>query len=103
MNNTKTDTTDVYRYKITTRGKWLTDHFGVGHKKGDLYETIEFRGYYQTKQDWEPWHGAHEYMIVELQKLEAFIDREEHADGATLTPYLAWTVIRTKTFGEENE
>lgn len=94
MNNTKTDTTDVYRYKITTRGKWLTDHFGGRYKKGDPYETIEFRGYYQTKQSWEPWRNAGTYMILELQKLEVVWDDEE-------TAYLGWETIRTKTFGEE--
>lgn len=101
MNNTKTDTTDVYRYKITTRGKWLRDHLGGRYKKGDPYERIEFRGYYQTKQHWEPWHGAHEYLVVELQKLEPYCygtdENDEFLTG------LEWKTIRTKTFGEEIE
>lgn len=100
MNNTKTDTTDVYRYKITTRGKRLTDHFGGRHKKGDPYETIEFRGYYHTKQGWEPWHSDDEYMILELQKLQAVVhDLDPEVPFATLE----WQTVRTKTFGEEIE
>jgi hypothetical protein len=98
VNNTKTDTTNVYRYKVTTRGKWLQDHPWQGHKKGDPYETIEFRGYYQTQQSWEPWHRAGSYMIVELQKLEAVVhDLDPEVPFATLE----WQTIRAKTFGEE--
>jgi hypothetical protein len=98
VNNTKTDTTNVYRYKVTKRGKWLQDHFGGRFKKGDPYEEIEFRGYYQTQQSWEPWHRADEYMIVELQKLEAVV---HDLDPAVPFATLEWRTIRTKTFGEE--
>jgi hypothetical protein len=98
VNNTKTDTTNVYRYKVTTRGKWLQDHLGGQIKKGDPYERIEFRGYYQTQQSWEPWHQADSYMIVELQKLEAVVhDLDPEVPFATLE----WQTIRTKVFGEE--
>lgn len=96
MNNTKTDTTNVYRYKVTKRGKWLQDHLGGRFKKGDPYEEIEFRGYYQNAQHWEPWHGANEYMILELQKLEAVVH-----DAPFGLAGLEWQTIRTKTFGEE--
>jgi hypothetical protein len=92
VNNTKTDTTNVYRYKITRRG--VSDRDLWGRKAGEPYEEIEFRGYYQKMQSWEPWCRADEYMIVELQKLEA-------VPGLEGLAYLAWQTVRTKTFGEE--
>ena len=96
MNNTKTDTTNVYRYKITKRGVHKRD--GWGRKAGEPYVEIEFRGYYQTKQLWEPWHVEGELMIVELQKLEAVVhDLDPDVPFATLE----WQTVRTKTFGEE--
>lgn len=99
MNNTRTDTTNVYRYKVTKRGRWLQDHLGGRIKKGDPYEEIEFRGYCQNcMQFWEPWHKANEYMIVEFQKLEAFSRPDEQGHEYF---GLEWQTIRTKTFGEE--
>ena len=96
MNNTKTDTTNVYRYKVTKRG--VSDRDGWGRKAGEAYETIEFRGYYQNQQSWEPWHSEGECMILELQKLEAVVhDLDPEVPFATLE----WKTIRTKTFGEE--
>lgn len=92
MNNTRTDTTSVYRYKITETGVWNRDHGFTGARKGDPYERIEFRGYYQTKPSWTPWRSAGRTVKVELQKLGI---------SETLPFDLKWRTISTKILSDE--
>lgn len=93
------DTTDVYRYKITKTG--------LRRKHWDdpeliPYEDISFRGYYMSKQSWNPWRNRDETVKLELQKLALVLNKNRCHSGDT-DYVLGWVTIRTKTYGGEEE
>ena len=100
MNNTRRDTTDVYRYKITTTGMTKASRWDPNPSPPEPYERIEYRGYYQTKQSWKPWRGSLQTVKLELQKLEAVI-RVDELSGPE--PALEWVTIRTIVLEDEGE
>jgi hypothetical protein len=82
------DTTNVYRYKVTTTGVYSRD--GYGTRKGEAYTRVVFHGPYYTRVPFSPWTNPAETTTIETQKLGAFIDNVPHGDGNSYTSYLEW-------------
>lgn len=86
--STVSDTTNIFRYKVTEEGIHPRD--GYGHRKGDAFTNVKFWGPYQTRVNLTPWVNPRVRTTIELQKLEAVYVTDE--------PYavLRWVTERKK-------
>lgn len=63
-----TDTTDVFRQKVTREGVHETD--GYGYRAGENYQTVVFFGPYLTRNvGGDPWFRPNEKTTIEIQAL----------------------------------
>ena len=69
----KRDTTDTFRQKVTRKGVTQPDRWGYDPKPGRAYEEVAFFGPYRTRNvGGKPWMNSSDTEVkVEIQKLEA--------------------------------
>ncbi len=84
------DTTDVYRFKLTTT---VMQKYWTSDKGYDVEETTSVRyvGYYSNKYQLDPWVPSEGYFKVEHQKLSAVYD-----EGDSIG--LGWETIASKEY-----
>jgi hypothetical protein len=85
-----TDTTNVYRQKVTREG--VHPKNGWGYSKGDAYTEVEFFGPYLTRNvGGDPWHHPGDKTTVEIQTL------------GVVAGELQWVTEKMKVIGGDDD
>ena len=94
-NNRVKDSVDLYRFKVTDTVDQNQPHYGYEQIEPNVWQKVEFIGFYANKYKYEPWIPNRGTLKIEHQKLQVVGYLGE----------LGWTTIETKTYkdGERDD